>query len=235
MTKIPSDAVKVGFAAMDKVGRIGEFVKIVGTETRAIAEIVTPFQAALAQRPHPHVKSLLKPAFGRARAVLFADMALGYIDRLDWQSADVKGTFINGGDGVSDLLRPAKPLAAFVRLLKMRVEPGLKVIAAFKLRDDLKSERRPIVECLATVVRRDAATDLDRSVHADGLDEVDAPLDDANVGKFTQMIQKFSENSQFIIVTHNKMTMSAVDVIYGVTMQEPGGSKLEPVDFRKLN
>jgi chromosome segregation protein len=67
------------------------------------------------------------------------------------------------------------------------------------------------------------------------LDEVDAPLDDANVGKFTQMIQKFSDNSQFIIVTHNKQTMSAVDVIYGVTMQEPGVSKLVPVDFRSLS
>jgi chromosome segregation protein len=67
------------------------------------------------------------------------------------------------------------------------------------------------------------------------LDEVDAPLDDANVGKFTQMIKKFSDNSQFIIVTHNKQTMSCVDVIYGVTMQEPGVSKLVPVDFRSLN
>jgi len=67
------------------------------------------------------------------------------------------------------------------------------------------------------------------------LDEVDAPLDDANVTKFTQMIKKFSENSQFIIVTHNKMTMGTVDVIYGVTMQEPGVSKLVPVDFRSLN
>jgi chromosome segregation protein len=67
------------------------------------------------------------------------------------------------------------------------------------------------------------------------LDEVDAPLDDANVGKFTNMIKRFSENSQFIIVTHNKMTMSAVDVIYGVTMQEAGVSKLVPVDFRSLN
>ena len=67
------------------------------------------------------------------------------------------------------------------------------------------------------------------------LDEVDAPLDDANVGKFTQMIKKFSDNSQFIIVTHNKQTMGAVDVIYGVTMQEPGVSKLVPVDFRSLN
>ena len=66
------------------------------------------------------------------------------------------------------------------------------------------------------------------------LDEVDAPLDDANVGKFTKMIQQFSENSQFIIVTHNKQTMSTVDVIYGVTMQEPGVSKLVPVDFRGL-
>jgi chromosome segregation protein len=67
------------------------------------------------------------------------------------------------------------------------------------------------------------------------LDEVDAPLDDANVGKFTQMIRQFSKESQFIIVTHNKMTMSSVDVIYGVTMQEPGVSKLVPVDFRSLN
>lgn len=66
------------------------------------------------------------------------------------------------------------------------------------------------------------------------LDEVDAPLDDANVGKFTNMIRRFSDNSQFIIVTHNKQTMSAVDVIYGVTMQEAGVSKLVPVDFRSL-
>ena len=66
------------------------------------------------------------------------------------------------------------------------------------------------------------------------LDEVDAPLDDANVGKFTNMIRQFSANSQFIIVTHNKMTMSTVDVIYGVTMQEPGVSKLVTVDFRSL-
>ena len=67
------------------------------------------------------------------------------------------------------------------------------------------------------------------------LDEVDAPLDDANVGKFTQMIRTFSKESQFIIVTHNKMTMASVDVIYGVTMQEPGVSKLVPVDFRGLD
>lgn len=67
------------------------------------------------------------------------------------------------------------------------------------------------------------------------LDEVDAPLDDANVGKFTNMIRQFSKESQFIMVTHNKTTMASVDVIYGVTMQEQGVSKLVPVDFRNLN
>ncbi|HTO15321.1 MAG TPA: chromosome segregation protein SMC [Edaphocola sp.] len=67
------------------------------------------------------------------------------------------------------------------------------------------------------------------------LDEVDAPLDDANVSKFTNMIRQFSDNSQFILVTHNKQTMASVDVIYGVTMQEAGVSKLVPVDFRSLN
>jgi len=63
-------------------------------------------------------------------------------------------------------------------------------------------------------------------------DEVDAPLDDANVEKFNHIIKKFSENSQFIIVTHNKLTMAAVDVIYGVYMQEQGVSGVSPVDFR---
>ncbi|WP_425391412.1 chromosome segregation protein SMC [Ekhidna sp.] len=65
-------------------------------------------------------------------------------------------------------------------------------------------------------------------------DEVDAPLDDANIDKFNEIIRKFSEESQFIIVTHNKRTMASTDVIYGVTMQEQGVSKVVPVDLREL-
>ncbi len=66
-------------------------------------------------------------------------------------------------------------------------------------------------------------------------DEVDAPLDDANIGKFNKIISEFSKDSQFIIVTHNKMTMTAVEAIYGVTMAEQGVSRVVPVDFRSLN
>lgn len=67
------------------------------------------------------------------------------------------------------------------------------------------------------------------------LDEVDAPLDDANIKKFNEAIRKFSQNSQFILVTHNKSTMASVDSIYGVTMVKQGISRVVPVDFGSLN
>ncbi len=63
------------------------------------------------------------------------------------------------------------------------------------------------------------------------LDEVDAPLDDANVSRFLQMIRHFSDESQFIIITHNKRTMEAADYLYGVTMEEPGISALVSVSL----
>ena len=63
-------------------------------------------------------------------------------------------------------------------------------------------------------------------------DEVDAPLDDSNIEKFNRIIKKFSKDSQFIIVTHNKATMAAVDTIYGVYMREQGVSGVSHVDFR---
>ena len=65
-------------------------------------------------------------------------------------------------------------------------------------------------------------------------DEVDAPLDDANIDKFNNIIREFSGESQFIIVTHNKRTMASTDIIYGVTMVEQGVSRVVPVDLREL-
>ena len=65
-------------------------------------------------------------------------------------------------------------------------------------------------------------------------DEVDAPLDDANIDKFNNIIRKFSENSQFIIVTHNKRTMASTNVIYGVTMQNIGVSNVVPISLEEI-
>jgi chromosome segregation protein len=65
------------------------------------------------------------------------------------------------------------------------------------------------------------------------LDEVDAPLDEANVGRFTRLIGEMSSQTQFIIVTHNRKTMEMGSVLYGVTMQEPGVSKLVSVRWEE--
>ena len=61
------------------------------------------------------------------------------------------------------------------------------------------------------------------------LDEVDAPLDDSNIDRFTRILNKFSNNTQFIVVTHNKRTMESANALYGVTMEEEGVSKLVSV------
>jgi chromosome segregation protein len=63
------------------------------------------------------------------------------------------------------------------------------------------------------------------------LDEVDAPLDETNVGRFTKLIFEMSGQTQFLVVTHNKRTMEMAEILYGVTMQEPGVSKLVSVKW----
>ena len=61
------------------------------------------------------------------------------------------------------------------------------------------------------------------------LDEVDAPLDDANIDRFLGMVRKMSQSSQYVLITHNKMTMQAAEVLYGITMEDPGVSKVVSV------
>jgi chromosome segregation protein len=65
------------------------------------------------------------------------------------------------------------------------------------------------------------------------LDEVDAPLDDSNIDRFSRILRKFSDNTQFIVVTHNKRTMESANAMYGVTMEEEGVSKLVSVRFNE--
>jgi chromosome segregation protein len=66
------------------------------------------------------------------------------------------------------------------------------------------------------------------------LDEVDAPLDEANVDRYNELVREMTDRSQFIVITHNKRTMESADSLYGVTMQEPGVSKLVSVNLSRL-
>jgi chromosome segregation protein len=63
------------------------------------------------------------------------------------------------------------------------------------------------------------------------LDELDAPLDESNIGRFTNLLKQFVSESQFIIITHNKRTVAAASAIYGVTMEERGVSKTVSMRF----
>jgi len=65
------------------------------------------------------------------------------------------------------------------------------------------------------------------------LDEVDAPLDETNVGRFAKLLHEMSTSTQFVVITHSKRTMAQADVIYGVTMQEPGVSKIVSVNLTR--
>jgi chromosome segregation protein len=66
------------------------------------------------------------------------------------------------------------------------------------------------------------------------MDEVDAPLDESNIGRFTAMLQRFAKDTQFLVITHNARTIEVADYIYGVTMQEPGVSTLVSLDLKDL-
>jgi len=66
------------------------------------------------------------------------------------------------------------------------------------------------------------------------MDEVDAPLDESNIGRFTAMLERFKDETQFIVITHNSRTIEAADHVYGVTMQEPGVSTLVALDMKDL-
>ena len=67
------------------------------------------------------------------------------------------------------------------------------------------------------------------------LDEIDAPLDEANTDRFISLLNEFKQKTQFLLITHSKKTMQMADVIYGITMEQPGLSKVIGLDINKCS
>jgi chromosome segregation protein len=130
------------------------------------------------------------------------------------------GSFFERGEGTLQMEEGVDPLEADIDIL---VRPKGKRVQTISLLSGGEKTLTAISLLFAIYLVKPSPFCI--------LDEVDAPLDDVNITRFTQALKKFSENTQFIIVTHNKRTMEAADTMYGVTMEEEGLSKIVSVEF----
>jgi chromosome segregation protein len=133
-------------------------------------------------------------------------------------------TLFEGGEARLELENEADPLESPIRIL---ARPGGKRLLSVA---QLSGGERAL-----TAISLLFAIYLVKPSPFCILDEVDAPLDDANLMRFLRLIKRFSEGTQFIIITHNKLTMEASDILYGVTMETPGVSKVVSVRFGNGN
>ena len=135
----------------------------------------------------------------------------------------VFGTLFKGGRADLKLLRTDDPLESN---LHVTAQPTGKVIDTVSL---LSGGER----CL-TALSLLFAVYLVKPSPFCVLDEADAPLDDANIERFVTMLREFSHSTQFLVITHNKLTMETANHLYGVTMMEPGCSNIVSVTFRDV-
>jgi chromosome segregation protein len=128
--------------------------------------------------------------------------------------------FFENGEGALELQQESDPLEANIEIL---VRPKGKRLQTIALLSGGEKTLTAISLLFAIYLVKPSPFCI--------LDEIDAPLDDVNINRFTNALKEFSKDTQFIVVTHNKRTMEAAGTLYGVTMEEEGLSKLVSVKF----
>ena len=130
---------------------------------------------------------------------------------------------VGGGRGELLLTDPGRPLASGV---DVRVEPPGKRLQTLRLLSGGEKAMAAIALVFAIFEVKPSPFCL--------LDEVDAPLDEANSRRFNAMLRQLAADTQFVVITHNRTTMEVADVLYGVTMQEPGASAVVSVQLSEV-
>jgi chromosome segregation protein len=130
--------------------------------------------------------------------------------------------FFGGGNADLVLLQPEEPLESGIEIVAQPPGKGAKSI-------DLLSGGEKTMTAIAVLFALFQAKPSPFCI----LDEVDAALDESNIGRFLLVLQAFLDRSQFLIITHNKKTMAIADVLYGITMETQGRSKRVAVEFRE--
>jgi chromosome segregation protein len=145
-------------------------------------------------------------------------------DKVQIHFKQIYGLLFNGGEANLILTRPDDILETGVEILAH--PPGKKLVSISQLSGGEKA-----LTALALLFSFFCVNPSPFCV----MDEADAPLDEANIERFVRLLREFSGTTQFVVITHNKRTMEAADVLYGVTMEELGVSKLISVDLKKAS
>ena len=145
-------------------------------------------------------------------------------DKVQVHFRQIYGLLFNGGEANLILTQPEDNLETGVEILAH--PPGKKLVSISQLSGGEKA-----LTALALLFSFFCVNPSPFCV----MDEADAPLDEANIERFVRLLREFSGTTQFIVITHNKRTMEAADVLYGVTMEELGVSKIISVDLKKAS
>jgi chromosome segregation protein len=143
-------------------------------------------------------------------------------EQINHNFAEIFARLFNGGQAKLELVEPDRPL-----------ESGIEIEATPPGKKTRSMRLMSAGEKAMTAIALMFAIYMVRSSPFCVLDEIDAPLDDQNVGRFLTLLDDFARSTQFILITHNKKTMSKAQVLYGVTMNEPGVSTLLSVELSK--
>ena len=143
-------------------------------------------------------------------------------EQINHNFAEIFARLFNGGQAKLDLLEPDRPLSSGIEI---EATPPGKKTKSMRLMSGGEKAMTAIALMFAIYMVRSSPFCV--------LDEIDAPLDEQNVGRFLTLLDDFAKNTQFILITHNKKTMSKAQVLYGVTMNEPGVSTLLSVELSK--
>jgi chromosome segregation protein len=145
---------------------------------------------------------------------------LATFEQVQKNFSDMFTTLFEGGEATISLEENVDPLEAPIHI---NVRPAGKKMRGVQLLSGGERALTAISLLFALYLVKPSAYCI--------LDELDAPLDDANIGRFVKILRKFAEKTQFIVITHNKRTMEAADLLYGVTQQEKGVSTIVSVKF----
>ena len=152
-----------------------------------------------------------------------AEVFLEEFRKIDHYFGQVFEEMFGGGKGQLILEDPANPLTCGIEI---RVQPPGKQVKTITLLSG--GEKAFVAIALYFAILKVRPTPFCM------VDEIDAALDDRNVERFAQYLHNLSKKTQFIVITHRRGTMEASDVLYGVTMQEPGVSKLLRLDLNQM-